>query len=44
MNRPTLAGQAPATRTTTAALRDIALVLSLTAKVRDAMTMPAAAK
>jgi hypothetical protein len=42
MNRPTLAGQTPANQTATAALRDIALVLSLTAKVRDAMTVPAA--
>jgi hypothetical protein len=44
MNRPTLAIQAPSTQTATAALRDIALVLSLTARVRDAMTAPAAAK
>jgi hypothetical protein len=44
MNRPTLAIQAPATQTATAALRNIALVLSLTARVRDAMTAPAAAK
>ena len=44
MNRLTLASQAPATQTTTAALRDIALVLSLTARVRDALTVPAAAK